>query len=474
MNQPLWWDEADYLSASKKWGLGVNVGDIWYYRRGFLFPLIGALLFKLGIGEIGLRFSEVIFSTGLVIVSYFLIAKMFDKKKALLTSICLACSWIYIFFTGRVLTDIPSAFFLLLSLLFFWKGYVLKEGNKFIYFFGLFFALATLIRMQSLMFAIPLLIYILIKEKFKMFKNKRLWIAFGIFAIMLVPQFILYASKYGNPVQDILAHYFGIEGASSGEYLPKTASTLFDYILNLPYILGGQVGFGKILFFLFLAGAGLFLFDFFLGIDKLLKNEEIQKRLLIILWIAIPFLILGYITVYVEQRYASACLVFLFFIAVTPLIKISDFLSSKSKNEKKNYLALAVFVVIILIIPNIAWGNTLTEQKIPSYLEIQQAGIWIKENSNSSDMVITQSRPQMVYYAERSVQNSTSKILEDEPNFEKEMVELKPRYLVLSSYEQSPDWLYNYPQNHPDKLIPVQTYPQTQQPMVIIYEFKYN
>jgi 4-amino-4-deoxy-L-arabinose transferase-like glycosyltransferase len=166
MNQPLWWDEADYLSAAKKWGIGINVGDIWYYRRGFLWPLIGALFFKLGIGEISMRFLVVLLSTGTVALSYFVIAKMFDKKSALLVSIGIAFSWISLFFTGRVLTDIPGTFVLLLALLFFWKGYVLKEGNRYLYLFGLFYALALLVRFQFAMFAIPILIFIFTREKF--------------------------------------------------------------------------------------------------------------------------------------------------------------------------------------------------------------------------------------------------------------------------------------------------------------------
>ena len=216
----------------------------------------------------------------------------------------LVVSWIYLFFTGRVLTDLPSAFFILLSLLFFWKGYVLKEGNKFIYLFGLSFGIAILIRMQSFIFAFPFLIYIFTKEKFKMFKNKHLWIALGIFALLLVPQMIMYASHYGNPITDILGHYFGIKGVSStGEYIQRTSTTLFAYFENLPYMLGGQYQFGLVFFFLFLIGVFIFFLDLILGFDKLFKNEEIQKKFFILLWIVTPFLVLGYITDYVEQRY---------------------------------------------------------------------------------------------------------------------------------------------------------------------------
>lgn len=474
MQQPLWWDEADYLSAAKKWGLGINVGDIWYYRRGFLWPLIGAGLFKLGIGEIGVKFLEAIFSTGIIAVSYFLIKEMFDKKKAVLVSLLMAFSWILFFFAGRVLTEIPSTFFLLLSLLFFWKGFILKKGNKFLYLFGLFFGLAVLTRMQIWMFAPAFLILMFAKEKLKFFKNKHIWIAFGIFLLVFIPQIILYTSHYGNPLTDILSHYFGVSGVSNTAPIQRTSSTLFMYFKNMPYILGGQLALGQGLFYLFLLGVIIFFLDLILGFDKIFKNEDLQKKFFILLWVAIPLLVLGYITDYVEQRYALPALIFLFLILISPLSKLEEYLKKSTKINKKVLFVIISLILIILLIPSAIWGNQLTDSKLNSYSEIAQAGIWIKANSNFSDLVMTQSRPQIVYYAERSVQPADLNMFENESFFEKTVKELRPKYLVLSLYEQSPDWVYNYPSKYPEKLTPVQVYQQNQKPIVIVYEFNLN
>jgi hypothetical protein len=474
--QPFWWDEADYLAAAKKWaGINPNLPDIWYYRRGFLWPLISSLFFRIGLGEIGMRFLVALFSSGIVVVSYFIIKKMFNKKAALLTALALSVSWVYLFFTGRVLTDIPAAFFILLALLFFWKGYVLKEGNKFIYLFGLFFGIAVLIRMQSFIFVPPFLIYIFTKEKFKMFKNKHLWIALGILALLLVPQMIMYSSHYGNPIADVLGHYFGVKGLiPDSESAQRTVSTLFDYFSNLPYILGGQYQLGIIIFILFLVGVFIFFFDFILGFDKILKNEEIQKKFFILLWIVIPFLVLGYITEYVEHRYISADLVFLFFLAIFPLMKLEDYISKKGKMSHKKAFTLIFILVFILLIPNITWGKELTESKISSYAEVKEAGLWLKENSNLSDLIITSSTPQIIYYSERAVQSGNPVIWTNMSYFETEVNRLKPKYLMISAYEQSPEWLYIYPENNSDKLTPVKAFYQGQNPVVVIYEFNYS
>jgi 4-amino-4-deoxy-L-arabinose transferase-like glycosyltransferase len=468
--QPLWWDEGDYLATAKNWGLGLNLRDMWYYRRGFLWPAFSALFFWLGLGEGGIRFSEVLFSTGIVAVSYFVIKEMSDKKRALFVSILLSFSWIMMFFTGRVLTEMPSSFFLLLSLLFFWKGYVKKQGSKFLYLFSIFFAIAVLIRMQVLMFAPVFLLFMFANEKFKFFKNKTILISLGIFAVILIPHIYLYWTHYGNPIADILGHYFGIKGVS-GVYTERTLSTTFDYFTNLSYIIGGLKSLGILLFFSFIVGIFYFFSDLALGFDKIFKNPMVQKKFFIFLWIVIPFLVLGYITSLVEQRYAIPSLPFIFLIALSPLFKLEDYLMKNSKVTKKTAFVIVLLIVVMISIPNITWGNELTESKASSYPEIMQAGLWIKENTNVNDVIISQSYPQITYYAERSTYPPNYKN-RDLEGFEELIKEQNPKYYMISAIEISEDWTYTYPESANNTLTPVWIYPpQSQQPTVIIYQF---
>lgn len=454
MSQPLWWDEADYLSTGKRWGLGLNIRDIWYYRRGFLFPIISALFFKLRLGEIGMKFLMVLFSTGIVAVSYFLISKMFNKKLALLTSTALTASWIILFFTGRLLTDIPATFFLLLALLLFWKGYVLKEGNKFLYLFSLVFALAVMTRMQSFMLAPPFLIYIFIKEKFKIFKNKQLWITLGIFLLLLIPYLMLYSMHYGNPLADLASHYFGI-GSSSHPVVPGDVRTfsmaIFNYFKDLPYMMYLPM------FIMLLVGVVYFLGDLIIGLDKIKKDEVLKNKLFVLSWILSLFLIMGYIgsVSYVEQRYITAALPFLFMIAVSPLLLLEKIITKYVKINKKLIYFGIFLILIFMMIPNFIFANNLTEGKISSYSQVKQAGELIKADSNPEDIVISTSLPQITYYSERSVYSyeiqyegnyTGDKILSNysggEKGFEEFLADKKPKYLMVSSvFEDYPTWV---------------------------------
>jgi len=475
MNQPLWYDEASYLMAGKKWGLGLDIRDIWYYRRGFLFPVICTVFFKLGLGEISIRFLGILLSIGFVFLSYFIIRDMFNKKIALLSCVGLTLSWILLFFTGRILTDIPAAFFILLSLFFFWKGYVLKKGNKFIYLFALFFGLSILIRMQSIMLAPPFLMMMFIRERGKMFKNKSLWIALAIFALIMVPQAVLYSMHYGNPISDIFSHYLGIgeKAAAAGEQ--RTISlAVFSYLADLPYMMSTTI------FILLIIGAGYFLLDLILGFDQIFKNEDLQKKFFIFSWIFSLFLLMGYVSgtvSYVEQRYITVGLPFLFLLSSIPLIKLSEFLTKKFKIKEFSSILLVSILLIILLVANIFGSSNYTttfsllENKKNSYSEVQQAGLWIKENSNPQDTIISASITQIMYYSERTAY--VFQELGNETTFNDNVTKIKPAYLMLSIFEQHDPWMYAYPQSHNDTLTPVQAYQQDGKPVVVIYKFNF-
>jgi len=489
LNQPLWWDAADYLTTAKRWA-GFNLNNIWYYRRGFFWALFCAVFFKIGLGETTIRFTELLFSTGIVFVSYFLVKDMFNKKLALLTSISLTFSWIILFFSGRVLTDIPSAFFLLTSILFFWKGYVLKQGNKFLYLFAVFYAISVLTRMQYLMFAIPILIFIFTKEKFSMFKNKKLWLMLLIFILFLIPQIILYSSHYGNPITDIMSHYFGIGGETDTSYISRSLNYFFD----LPYMIRGQQTsfllsiLSTVFFIAFILGVFYFFAELFLGFDRIFKEEIIQKKSFVFLWIVVSFFVLGYITLYVEQRYIIQSLPFIFLIVSSLILRLGEFSSENLKLSKKTTTVLITIFFLVLLIPNIFWAKSLIEAKSTSYLEVKQAGEWIKQNSLPEDIILSVSLPQTMYYSERKTYPFDigsqdmcardtalcNKYSEGEKGFEEFIKENKPKYLIVSAFEVHPDWTNSYINNNQQSLIPVQAYMQNQQPVLVIYQFKYS
>jgi 4-amino-4-deoxy-L-arabinose transferase-like glycosyltransferase len=485
-DQALWWDAADYMASAKRWGLGLDTIDIWYYRRGFLWPLIGALFFKLGLGELSIRFLVVLLSTGIVFVTYQLIATMFDKRLALLTSIPVAFSWVFMFFTGRPLTNLPSTFFLLLAILFFWKAYILNQGKKYFILFGMFYALACLIRMQYLMFGLSFLALAIVKEKHKFLLNKGLWISVIIFFIIFIPQFTFQNQYFGNPIQDLATYYLGIGGSESGEVGVKltSVSNLFVYFKNIPYVLdANQAGYSSLFvistfYILFIIGFILFFLDLLLGFDKIFKSQLIQKKFFILFWIISTFLFLGYIAPHLEQRYIMPIIPILFMIAVYPIYLAIPYINKKVKLKPIIIFIGIALILAYLMMPNYEFGNQLIDSKVHSYEEVKQAGEWIKANSEPSDIIVGSGLPQLSYYSERSVypfelayrRDLEKKNLQELEEFiEKE----RPVFLVASAYEPEEEWARTFPETHQDMLTAVAGFPATDQPRVIVFRFNY-
>ena len=362
-------------------------------------------------------------------------------------------------------------------MLFFWKGYELKQGNKYLYLFALFLAISVLTRMQNLMFILIFFIFIFVKEKFTFLKNKSLWVSLFIFVLVMFPLFIVYNQHFGNPLKDIMSWYFGVQTSAEPVQRTYDFTTLSMYFFDLPYNLT------KPIFYLFLIGSAHFFTNLLLGFDKIFKNEDIQKKLFILLWILLPFLILGYFGGYPEQRYTLMQHPFFFMIAAIPFFGIEKLIEKHFKINKKFIAILILIGFIIALIPNLLWANQLIENKKMSYYEVKLAGEWIKQNSNIGDIVVTNSFPQISYYSERRIatfgaswkENPESHKKEfNEEEFHKFVEDEKPRFLILSKFEGHADWVLNYPQVHNDTWTPVQAYQQNGQAVLIIYESNFS
>ena len=97
-NQPLWWDEADYLAYSKNLA-GFKSDWIVTKQHNSLFPFIVAFLFSIGINEVVAKFIvELIPSILIILLTYLVVSLMYhDKRIALISSFLMAVSWPILF-----------------------------------------------------------------------------------------------------------------------------------------------------------------------------------------------------------------------------------------------------------------------------------------------------------------------------------------------------------------------------------------
>ena len=111
----------------------------------------------------------------------------------------------------------------------------------------------------------------------------------------------------------------------------------------------------------------------------------------------------------------------------------------------------------------------IVKYKLDSYSQVKDSGLWIKENSNPEDIIISGSFFQHTYYSERKVIDFPS----NETDFNKMINESIPRFLIISVFQPLPEWAYDWPQRHNETVEPVQAFffdSERQQPALIIYK----
>ena len=471
--QPIWWDEAEYMLKAKSIALNFPASwhDYWSPRKPILLAWIFVPFFKIGLSEAVMRFVLVLLSIAGVYATYLVSKEFFDKKVALIATALMSFFWVHLFFSIRFLVEMPATPFFLLSLYFFSKGYIKKEGSKYIWLFGVFFALGFLIRVSYGIFLLPFLIYLLLEDKLKIILNKDLWIAAFLGFLVVLPFFIwLFQAFPQDPIGKFIgAKYgrfsFGVEHGSMG--WPGVPLYFADlaYVMKIPFLVLMIIGF--IIVFA----------DLFLGLDLIFKKEykQLRVKILILTWILFALVVFGLTRSYVEQRDNLPIAVFFFSFVGVALTKLQEFI----RKYNKIIAIIAVLALIILgAIPQIKDGYDLTKYKSTSYLPVKEAALWIKDNSNKDDSVYTMSTVQNMYYSERRTFSFSGM---NKSEFITLILRDKPRYLVNSIFE--PYWLNptfdvnQWLSTHQDFVRPVNAWfadAEKQQPVLVIYEFNWN
>ncbi len=452
--QTLWWDEAEYMSTAKHWAF-----DVPYAlnpQRPPLFQLLAALTFMIGLGETFVRFAWVLLPSFFLVLFIYLLGKeMFDKKIGLIAAFLSAISWTFLFWTTRIQPDSFSMCFQVLSVLFMWK-YWKYEKSRSIILSGIFAAMGLYFKVSALLVPMSFILFILIKDRFSAFKNKNYYYFSLAFLATLVPYFIWAYINFGK----ILAFTTGYSNA--------LGPTPFAWgVLSFFYLLSENV-----LFILFLLGTILAL-KFLLYLDVLAKDKKkcFDAKLfgVIVLFVVAAFYIF-YIRS-IEDRWVFLWMPFIFMFIGNAL----EFLYNFGKKYTK-IISIIVVILLLAIGGYMQYKHTdyLVDMKLRSYQQVKDAALWVKDNSEVNDKVLSVSYPQTVYYSERNV--STYAPIQSPEEFNSYLNATKARFMIISIFEPSqPKWSYTWPNEN--NSVPVQAYfadAQNKQPILIIYELKYS
>ena len=461
-NQPVWWDEGEYLSMAQSFISGIKFD--FNPQRPVLYPALLALLMLFKVGEPGLRLITVFLPSLLSVAAMYYLGKtLYNEKVALISAFLLGVSWDILFNTARFHTDLLALLFSLLSIYFFWKYYVKEPNIKRLLLSGLFLALAFMTRPQAALIGLILLIYVIATENYKFLLKKELWITLLIFLIAISPLVVWNMQKYGNPIAQT-SGYVSSESLEQKSQYPITWNILTIFPLTL---MPNNSYYGIILFIALLIGLATF-FNLVIGFDIILKNKDkkLNSDLLTLLILLIPLLyfllierpIYGY-----EPRWLILAVIAMFIIIAKGFSKLDEWLNPYIKWASA---ALIIILLIITAIPQISQANAAINEKKESYLPVKLAALWLKEHTSPEETIFTKSPTQVQYYSGRyctGIPGTYEKFIEQQSSNQ-------ARFVMVSRFEKHADWIYSYPKQHPEEFTPVYAYPEnSNQPEVVIY-----
>ena len=443
------------------------------------FPLLMSIFFIFNIAnETLMRFIGLLIPALIIIfLTYFTIREMYpDKRVAIISTLFMAVLWEHLFYSNRFQTENFALIFQFLATFILFKVYIKKEKLKFIkpkfalIWILAFSLIAVFFRPGNFLFIPAMFLFIIIINQSFLFRKKTLPFWIGGLILIVISWFTT------NIYQKILASYY-----NAGENLAWSSLTVFNGFFPSTISWIPQIVYYLFLFGILLAIIDLLIrFDYFKHIKNNSNNLEFKSDLLNFLTI---LAVLGFFIFFLrsqayEFRWFFPMLIGMLSFTSKGIISFADY-SGKLINSKKLSIFLIILIVIVGVHSQLQYSDFIIKSKTESYLQVKQAGLWLKDNSLPNDVIVSASIPQHTYYSERKIRDFyVDGSNENETLFFEMADNEKPRYLVVSAFEPgfTPQWAYLVYQSHPEKLIPIQTFsqPGQAQPILIIFEFKYQ
>ena len=487
--QPVWWDEGDYLAISKVWALGQSTPEWWSHFTGMrplLIPIIWAAMFKIGFSEILVRFFTLLLpSLAIVLLTYLVASGMYNKKIGFIAGSMMATYWVFLFYSFRLLTDIPSVFFGMLTLYCFINIYLNKGKAYGLYLAVLFGVLAFSTRFPLSLVLISIILYLFFIKKLSMFRDKTIWKAAGVGVLCFMPYLIYFISTKFY----LFNFYFGAGAISVKQAIQWNIIPMIFSFIDPTTQTPGMPIYYHIFGFAVILGL-ISLFTLIIGLDIVWKQEDKRFNYDFFLVLFLIIHLIFYIIIFraANDRWLLMLMPMIFILCAKGLMFAYNLI------KKYNvYLGVIIVTVILCagVYQNITWGNNLIDSKKTSYGEIKLAGEWLKENTPQDSKIMTASIVQNQYYSEREsydfyTNDSVWKPCQDltgalslnetcqketEMAFENKVKRVKPGYMIVSVFEPTftPQWAYTYGERH--NLTVVKAYSQGNQPILVIYKF---
>lgn len=423
INTGLWWDEIGWLQAGQI--IAGMSPEIFEIAKAPLFPLLAGLIFWLGGGENIIRVLLVFLpSVGVMIGVYILGKEVFNKKIGLIAMSIVAVFSHHLFYEARIMADMLANCLELLTIALFIWFYVNEKKPHLLFVPVIFGIFAFLTRYSACIALISIAVYLLITERFSIFKNKNIWIAVGAATIMFTIFGLINLSIFGH-VWPAMTHYITspISGtaaieAAHGTFNLSFLYAIFDWLNFGGSLLGGGTVLIKSLIPFFIIGLSCF-FTMFIGIDKILKSRSLNKTdmqaikklkpiFVIFLWFSISAYFWIFFWHYATPRWAMgiapAVIVIVAYGYYTLYNIIKKVINKTSIKKFAQIIATIIVLTMLIFSLTLVYQRTdqMIESKAGSYDYLKPVSLWLQDNLREDEIVMFPSYIWYEYYTQRN------------------------------------------------------------------------
>jgi len=417
-NQGYWWDEAVYLglATSLYEGQGYYIN---FEQESFRPPLFAAMISSVwnitGVSEAAVYTMPIIFAIASIILLYYFIRKLYSKEIAIWSSVLLATSHFFIFYSEKLLTETLFIFFVISGLYMYYLG--METRRKWLLpVAGAIMALSFLTRYLGFLLMVVYVIYPLIRQRFwktgrnpkKILKTvflKGAWFWIGILAFLLIlmPWFAFNQSVFGSPVGGM---FVGMGTVTSNWFLGEW----YFYFAH---------------WFEMFGLVGIFLFPGLASMFTRLKKED--RMLLLLFFVSILFFMF---LPRKELRYLMHYLPIYLTVFAVGIVRFRYWMGTRR---------LVYGAAVLMCFINLFAGIQMIQLDTYAGSSLKQAGLYLSDKVPEDATVMSNNIPQLYYTVGRDIAYF--------PGLEEDLLpfiqEYNSAYVVIEAGEPSyPEWVW--------------------------------
>lgn len=391
-DQTLWWDALAYASMAKTnflYGVSLSEASMSVFNeimiRPPLLPLLWSFLMKFSFTELMSKFVlQIVPSVLSVFVIYLIGKEVYDKKTALIAAAIFAVSWIHLFYSMRMLTNISALFFLLLSIYYFFKS---SEELKQKYFaLAIFFlSITILLRYPYGLVGFVYLIFLVFTQKLNFLKKKSFWKG-GILGVTpLILFFLINFIKWGHFFPAVKTYILTAQEKPAYAYYTLG---FFEHILQTPF------------FWIFLLGLAVTLMHLFFGFGVIKKSSKLKFHMFSILLLLTNLIFLIFLLKASEDRYLFINFSSIIFPTAIGIVFIQDLIKKYSKQIATGFV---IFILAWGAYSQLTFGDEMIDSKKHSFSQMKETFLWIKSNTPEDAVILGEGVDfYSIYYADRT------------------------------------------------------------------------